>query len=61
MGVYSTVDNISQTMGPFVFSAVFVMGIRSAIFLMAAVYLALLALYFLFGKRAKAAAADPAS
>lgn len=51
MGVYSTFDNISQTMGPFVFSAVFVMGIRRSILLLAVIYLILLCLYMLFGKK----------
>ncbi|MFR5602237.1 MAG: MFS transporter, partial [Lachnospiraceae bacterium] len=53
MGVYSTFENAAQTMGPFVFSAVFVMGIRRGILLLAIVYLILLALYLLFGRQVK--------
>lgn len=52
MGVYSTFDNISQTVGPFVFSAVFVMGIRRGVLVLAAVYVGLLAVYVVFGKKA---------
>lgn len=51
MGVYSTFENISQTLGPFVFSSVFVLGIKNGIFAIAAVYLILLVLYTLFGKK----------
>lgn len=51
MGVYSTFENIAQTLGPFVFSAVFVLGIKRGILTIAAVYLILLALYILFGKK----------
>lgn len=51
MGVYSTFDNVSQTLGPFVFSAVYVLGVRRGILLLAAVYLVLLALYSLFGRK----------
>lgn len=51
MGVYSTFDNVSQTLGPFVFSAVYVMGIRTGIFVLAVIYLILLGLYGLFGKK----------
>ncbi len=45
MGVYSTFDNISQTAGPFVFSAVFVIGVRKGVLLLAAVYLVLLVMF----------------
>lgn len=51
MGVYSTFENISQTLGPFVFSAVFVLGIKQGIFAITVVYLILLVLYTLFGKK----------
>lgn len=53
MGVYSTFDNISQTLGPFVFSAVFVMGIQKGILLLAGIYLMLLAVYAIAGKRSR--------
>ena len=51
MGVYSTFENMSQTLGPFVFSAVFVLGIKQGIFAITVVYLILLVLYTLFGKK----------
>lgn len=47
MGVYSTFDNISQTAGPFVFGAVFMIGIRKGIFLLAVVYIILLGVYLI--------------
>lgn len=53
MGVYSTFENAAQTLGPFVFSAVFVMGIRTGILTIAVISLVLWILYALLGKRAE--------
>jgi len=51
IGIYSTFDNISQTVGPFVFGMVFVMGVKKGVLMIAVVYLALLTLYTLLGKK----------